>query len=241
MKKKEFGGKITWLGHAAFLLESPKGARIAIDPWIRNNPTYPKGFEYGRLDVVAASHGHFDHFGDDGIPLAKASGATVVGIFELSLHCEAAGLSKVSGMNKGGSQRLAGVEIRMTHAVHSSGTSGAGKEANFPGDPCGYVLTFEDGFRVYHAGDTAVFSDMALIGELDQPDLALLPIGGFYTMDPRQAAKACELLGVPRVIPMHWGTFPALAGTPAELREEIRKRGLETEVIELAPGESWGA
>ena len=237
--QKAFGGRVTWLGHAAFLLESPRGARIAIDPWIGNNPKFPKGFGYGRLDVVAASHGHFDHFGDDGIALAAASGATIVGIFELSLHCSAAGSAAVSGMNKGGSQTLAGVEIRMTHAVHSSGTSGAGRETNFPGDPCGYVFTFEDGFRVYHSGDTAVFSDMALIGELERPDLALLPIGGFYTMDPRQAAKACELLGVPRVIPMHWGTFPALAGTPGQLREEIGKRGLTTEVIELVPGGSW--
>jgi L-ascorbate metabolism protein UlaG (beta-lactamase superfamily) len=236
---KDFGGRVTWLGHAAFRFESPRGARIAIDPWIGNNPKFPKGFEYGKLDVVAATHGHFDHFGDDGIALAKTSGATIVGIFELTLHCKAEGAPNVSGMNKGGSQTIAGVEIRMTHAVHSSGTSGAGRETNFPGDPCGYVLTFEDGYRVYHAGDTAVFSDMALIGELDPPDLALLPIGGFYTMDPRQAAKACELLRVERVIPMHWGTFPALAGTPRELREELRRRGVATEVIELAPGASW--
>ncbi len=236
---KRFGGRITWLGHAAFLLESPGGARIAIDPWIGNNPKFPKGFTYGRLDVVAATHGHFDHFGDDGIALAQDSGAAIVGIFELALHCGAARAPKVSGMNKGGLQSLSGVAIRMTHAVHSSGTSGAGKENNFPGDPCGYVLTFEDGFRVYHAGDTAVFSDMALIGELERPDVALLPIGGFYTMDPAQAAKACELLAVARVIPMHWGTFPALTGTPEALRDEIRKRGLSTEVIALKPGGSW--
>jgi L-ascorbate metabolism protein UlaG (beta-lactamase superfamily) len=237
--EKRFGGKITWLGHAAFLFESPGGARIAVDPFIGNNPKFPKGFAYGRLDVVAATHGHFDHFGDDGIALARDSGATIVGIFELALHCGAAGAPKVSGMNKGGSQTLSGVAIRMTHAVHSSGTSGAGKEKNFPGDPCGYVFTFEDGFRVYHAGDTAVFSDMALIAELDRPDLALLPIGGFYTMDPVQAAKACELLGVPRVLPMHWGTFPALTGTPEVLRREIASRGLSTEVIALEPGGFW--
>ncbi len=241
MSKRDFGGKVTWLGHAAFLLESPKGARIAMDPWIANNPKFPKGFDYGKLDAIAATHGHFDHFGDDGIPLAKKTGATVVAIFELALHCGAHGVEKVSGMNKGGSQRVAGVEFRMVQAVHSAGTSGAGKEKNFPADPCGFVLTFEDGFRVYHAGDTNVFSDMALIGELYEPDLALLPIGDFYTMGPREAAKACELLGVPRVIPMHWGTFPVLAGTPAELREEIRKRGLATEVIELAPGQRWPA
>ena len=101
------------------------------------------------------------------------------------------------------------------------------------------MLTFEDGFRIYHAGDTGVFSDMALIGELYAPDLALLPIGDFYTMGPREAAKACELLAAPRVLPMHWGTFPALTGTPAQLREEVRRRGLATEIIALEPGGSW--
>ena len=238
---KKFGGKLTWLGHAAIFIESPKGARIAIDPWIANNPKFPQGFDYGRLDAVAATHGHFDHFGEDGIALAKKSGATVVGIFELALHCGANGVEKVSGMNKGGSQEVAGVRFRMVQAVHSAGTSGAGRETNFPADPCGYVLTFEDGFRVYHAGDTNVIADMALIGELYEPDLALLPIGDFYTMGPREAAKACQLLGVPRVIPIHWGTSPILTGTPAMLRKEIAKRGLATEVVELAPGQSWPA
>jgi len=238
---REFRGKVTWLGHAAFLIESPKGVRIAIDPWIGNNPAFPKGFDYGKLDVIAATHGHFDHFGDDGIPLAKRSGATVIAIFELALHCGAHSVEKVSGMNKGGSQRIANVEFRMVQAVHSAGTSGAGKETNFPADPCGYVMTFEDDFRIYHAGDTNVFSDMALIGELYAPDLALLPIGDFYTMGPREAAKACELLRVPRVLPMHWGTFAALPGRPEALREELAKRRLAVEVVELSPGGSWPA
>jgi L-ascorbate metabolism protein UlaG (beta-lactamase superfamily) len=236
---RRFGGKVTWLGHASFLIQSLKGVRIAIDPWIGNNPKFPKGFDYGRLDAIAATHGHFDHFGDDGIALAKKTGATVVAVFELALHVGGAGVEKVSGMNKGGRQTVAGVELKMVQAVHSSGTSGAGRENNFPADPCGYVLTFEDGFKIYHAGDTAVFADMALIAELDAPDLALLPIGDFYTMGPRDAAKACELLRAPRVIPMHWGTFPALPGTPAALRDELKRRGVATEVIELAPGGSW--
>jgi L-ascorbate metabolism protein UlaG (beta-lactamase superfamily) len=237
--EKRFGGRITWLGHAAFLIQSPNGSRIAIDPWIGNNPKFPKDFDYGKLDVVAATHGHFDHFGDDGIALAKKAGATIVCVFELALHCGANGAERVSGMNKGGAQMVAGVEFRMVQAVHSGGTSGAGRENNPPADPCGYVMTFEDGFRVYHAGDTNVFMDMALIGELYAPDLALLPIGDFYTMGPREAAKACELLKVPRVIPMHFATFPALTGSPAALRDQLAIRKLATEVIELAPGGSW--
>src|SRR5260370_39320318 len=126
----------------------------------------------------------------------------------------------------------------MVDGSHRGGGWGAGRGANFPADPCGYVMTFEDGFRIYHAGDTNVFSDMALIGELYEPDVALLPIGDFYTMRPREAAKACELLRVPRVIPIHWGTFPVLTATPALLLEELKKRGLATEVVELVPGDS---
>src|SRR5207244_13234278 len=139
MSDRVFGGKVTWLGDASFLMESPRGARVAIDPWIGNNPSFPKGFDFGRLDVIAATHGHFDHFGDDGIALAKKTGAMVVGIFELALHCGANGVTRVSGMNKGGGQTVAGIEFRMVHAVHSAGTSGAGKETNFPAGPCGYV------------------------------------------------------------------------------------------------------
>jgi L-ascorbate metabolism protein UlaG (beta-lactamase superfamily) len=236
--EKRFGGRLTWLGHAAFLIQSPRGARIAVDPFTQNNPKFPKGFDFGKVDVIAATHGHSDHFGDDAIALAKKTGATVVGIFELGLFAAGKGIEKTSGMNKGGQQSIAGVEFRMVHADHSSGASG-GKEVLYLGEPCGYVMTFEDGFRIYHAGDTNVFSDMALIGELYEPDLALLPIGGFYTMGPREAARACQLHRVPRVLPMHWGTFPVLTGTPDALRDELKKRSVSTEVIELQPGESW--
>jgi L-ascorbate metabolism protein UlaG (beta-lactamase superfamily) len=238
--KKQFGGSVTWLGHAAFLIQSPKGVRVALDPFIEHNPKFPKGFDYGRVDVIAATHGHSDHFGDDAIGLAKRTGATVVGVFELGLFAGSRGIEKTSGMNKGGSQTVAGIEFRMVGADHSSGATGE-KGVVYAGEPCGYVMTFEDGFRIYHAGDTNVFSDMALIAELYAPDLALLPIGDFYTMGPREAAKACELLGVPRVVPMHWGTFPALVGTPEALRRELRDRGVSTEVVELSPGKHWPA
>ena len=236
--KTQFGGRVTWLGHASFLIQSPQGVRVALDPFIEHNPKFPKGFAYGKVDVIAATHGHFDHFGDDAIHLAKTTHATVVGIYELGLYAGSHGVEKTSGMNKGGSQKVAGVEFRMVPADHSSGAAAKGGVV-YTGEPCGYVMTFEDGFRIYHAGDTNVFSDMALIGELYAPDLALLPIGDFYTMGPREAAKACELLRVPRVIPMHWGTFPALVGTPGALRRELAERGAATEVLELAPGESW--
>ncbi|HMF09923.1 MAG TPA: metal-dependent hydrolase [Thermoanaerobaculia bacterium] len=236
---KTFTGKITWLGHAATLIESPRGARIAIDPFHKKNPKFPRGFDWGRLDVLAATHAHFDHFGDDAIELAKTSGGTVVAIFEMALHLASQGVEKVTGFNKGGSLTLGGVEFRMVAADHSAGASPGDRPATYAGEPCGYVMTFEDGFRAYHAGDTNVFSDMALIGELYAPDLALLPIGGFYTMGPREAARACELLRVGRVIPIHWGTFPALTGMPQELRQEIAARKLSTEVVELPPGGSW--
>jgi len=235
---KEFTGKITWLGHAAVLIEAPGGTRVALDPFL-TNPKFPKGFAVGKVDVIAATHGHHDHFGDDALELARKTGATVIGIFELALYAASKGLERVAGMNKGGSQTVGGVSFRMVHADHSAGASPGNAPAQYAGEPCGYVMTFEDGFRIYHAGDTNVFSDMALIGELYEPDVALLPIGDFYTMGPREAAKACELLRVPRVIPIHWGTFPVLTGTPALLREELKNRGLATEVVELAPGDSW--
>jgi len=240
VSEKRFGGKVTWLGHAAFLIESPRGARVAIDPFVENNPKFPKGFDYGKVDVIAATHGHGDHFGVDGIELAKKTDATVIGSYELGIFAADRGVEKTSGMNKGGEQSVAGIAFRMVHADHSSGAA-ADKGVLYTGEASGYVMTFEDGFRIYHAGDTNVFTDMALIAELYAPDLALLPIGDHYTMGPREAAKACELLKVPRVIPMHFGTFPVLTGSAAAFRDQISLRKLQTEVIELSPGQSWPA
>jgi L-ascorbate metabolism protein UlaG (beta-lactamase superfamily) len=233
---KPFGGKVTWLGHAMFCIESGSGKRLILDPYVQNNPKFPRGFDLSRVDVIAATHGHFDHFGGDGPDLAKKTGATVICVFELALWLSEKGISKVSGMNMGGTQTVSGFEITMTNAVHSSGTSGS--DTNPPSDPCGYVIR-TDGTAIYHAGDTAAFSDMVLIGELYRPDLALLPIGDFYTMGPEAAAKACELLKVPRAIPMHYGTSPALPGTAEGFKEAVKKRQLPTEVVVLEPGQSW--
>ncbi|HKB69975.1 MAG TPA: metal-dependent hydrolase [Thermoanaerobaculia bacterium] len=231
-----FEGRLTWLGHAMFAIESKSGQRLVVDPFIEQNPKFPKDFDLSRVDVIAATHGHFDHFGGSGLDLARRTGAAVCGIFELALWLGEKGYENVSGMNKGGTQTIGDFTIHMTQAVHSSGTSRT--DQNPPSDPCGYVVDV-GGFRIYHAGDTAVFSDMALIAELLRPDVALLPIGDFYTMGPASAAKACELLKVATAIPMHFGTFPALTGTAEAFRAEVEKRGLATRVVALSPGESW--
>ncbi|HET7452613.1 MAG TPA: metal-dependent hydrolase [Thermoanaerobaculia bacterium] len=231
-----FPGSLTWLGHAMFAIDSRSGQRLVVDPFIDANPKFPRSHDLSRVDVIAATHGHFDHFGGSGLELARRTGATVCGIFELALWLGEQGYGKVSGMNKGGSQKIGDFTIHMTQAVHSSGT--AKGDQNLPSDPCGYVIEV-DGYRIYHAGDTAVFSDMALIAELLHPDVALLPIGDFYTMGPASAAKACELLRVPAAIPMHFGTFPALTGTADAFRTEVSRRGLATKVVVLEPGERW--
>ena len=232
---KSFSGKITWLGHAMFAIESKGGKRLVFDPFIEPNPKFPKGHDLSRVDVIAPTHGHSDHFGASGVELAKKTGAKVACVFELALWLDSKGVKNVSGMNKGGTQTISDFTITMTPAEHSGGN---GSDTNPFSTPCGFVVEV-DGFRIYHAGDTAPFSDMRIIAELRAPDIALLPIGDFYTMGPKGAALACEMLKVPRVIPMHWGTFPVLTGTPDALRAEIRARGGSTEVIELAPGQGW--
>jgi L-ascorbate metabolism protein UlaG (beta-lactamase superfamily) len=209
-------GTLTWLGHASFRLDTPGGKRIYVDPWL-DGPTVPdaeKNVE--RVDVIALTHGHSDHVASV-VPLAQQHNPDIVAIVELKgwLGKQGADVGQLPGINKGGTQEVAGCKFTLTNAFHSS----AGNEGEYLGEPCGLVVEVEDGKKIYFAGDTCVFGDMQLIARIYQPDLAVLPIGGWFTMDPREAAVALELLGNPRCLPCHYGTFPLLAGTPDELRE----------------------
>ena len=226
--------KITWLGHSAFLLEPPQGPTVLIDPWL-DNPRAPAGAQdLSRVDVILVTHGHSDHVGNT-VEVARRTGAKVISIFELYLYLQALGVPTAQGMNKGGTIDVDGLRVTMVDARHSSDIDVDGKVTP-GGEPAGFVVAFENGFSVYHAGDTALFGDMKFIGQLYAPTVALLPIGGLYTMAPREAAVACTLIKPSYVIGMHYGTFPVLTGTPAELRRHLpvnmRKR-----VLELVPGE----
>lgn len=231
------GIKMTWLGHATFLIEHG-GNRILVDPWVMGNPACPDHLkDPGPLDAIFVTHAHFDHIGD-AVELGKKTGAALVSIPETSHWLGSKGLENLVEFNKGGTVEVAGVKAHMTHAVHSCGITD-GDRILYGGEAAGYVFEFPTGFKLYHAGDTAVFSDMALIGKLLAPDWAMLPIGDHYTMGPRSAAEAIRLLGVRNVIPMHFGTFPILTGTPDELREAASDvQGLEVHALE--PGGSLG-
>src|SRR5581483_2836869 len=223
---------ITWFGHSTFLLRSPGGVRLLFDPWIATNPACPASARrVGPVDLILVTHGHDDHIADV-VPLARETGARVLAPYELAAWLERKGVRSVAGLNIGGSLEMRGVRITMVPALHSSSVREDGRLVA-AGAPCGYVLGFEDGLVAYFAGDTALFGDMRLIAELHRPALAFLPIGGAYTMGPEQAAKACALLGVRQVVPMHYGTFPELAGRPEQLRALVEPSGVE--VLALRP------
>ena len=228
---------ITWLGHATFELRFDSGDVLLTDPWVEGNPAYPKEYKIKQADAIAISHGHFDHI-NDVIPLAKKFRPKVVAIFEVSAWLEKKGVKNTIGMNKGGTVDLGFVKLTMTHALHS-GAIKDGDELVYGGEAAGYVLTLKDGRAAYFAGDTALFSDMALIHELYHPELAFLPIGDHFTMDPHQAAHAARLLKVKRVIPMHYGTFPALTGRPEDLTEKLKKDSIEVWTLKQGQPVQW--
>ena len=230
--------RITRLGHGGVLYRSPEDAWVWVDRW-SGAPTYADAYRTAeKVSVVAPTHCHFDHVGDDladVLELAGAEGAVVVGSHEMSVFLAGKGVDAV-GMNAGGTFEAAGIGFTMVTAVHTGGATLTTPDGQVTRDlGCwGWVLQFEDGTTVYHSGDTDVFGDMRLIGERFSPEIAILPIGGHYTMGPADAARAADMIGAPTVIPVHYATFPALAGTPEELDDQIDAR-----VVALEPGETY--
>ncbi len=231
------GFSLTWLGHNSFKLVTRGAKTVLMDPWVEGNPACPKEHKtFDKIDVMTISHGHGDHMAD-ALTLGKKFKPVIVCNYEIHLFLQKKGVGGTSPMNKGGTQEVQGIRFTMVHAVHSSGIEDGGQVV-YGGEPCGYVVTLEDGTRLYHAGDTGVFSDMALIAELYQPEVALLPIGDLFTMSPREAAVAARMLKPKIIVPAHFGTFPALTGTPEALREELKRLNVAAEVVALRPGES---
>jgi L-ascorbate metabolism protein UlaG (beta-lactamase superfamily) len=227
------GIKLTWLGHSTFRLETPGGKTILVDPWVMNNPMCPQSEkEVKKVDVMLCTHGHGDHIGD-AVEIARRHNPLVVGIFELCGWMQKKGVKQISPMNKGGTQTVGDVKVTMVHADHSCGIED-GDEVVYGGEACGYVIEFENGVKIYHAGDTNVFGDMKIIHELYAPEIAMIPIGDHFTMGPREAAYACKLLQAKTVIPMHFGTFPMLTGTPGALQKLVPG----VEVFEMKPGQT---
>jgi L-ascorbate metabolism protein UlaG (beta-lactamase superfamily) len=223
---------LTWLGHASFRLDTDDGKRIYVDPFLTHNPKTPEAEKQpDRVDVIALTHGHGDHVGD-AVELSKRfPDAAIVAIVELKgwLGKQGANVGELPGINKGGTQEVDGVRFTLTNAFHSSSSD----DGAYLGEPAGIVVRLQDGTSIYFAGDTCVFGDMQLIGRLYQPNVAVLPIGDHFTMGPEEAALALELLGNPRCVPCHWGTFPLLSGTPDRLA------GLtDAQVEKLEPGDT---
>lgn len=225
--------QVIWLGHGSFELRIG-GHVVVIDPWLEN-PRWPTGYEIENCQTILVTHGHFDHI-TGVVPLAKRFSPQVVSNYEIAVWLGTKGVENATAMNKGGTVQVGPIRVTMTHAIHSS-TIQDGDTLIPAGEPSGFILHLPDNRRVYFAGDTAVHSDMALLKELYRPELAFLPIGDLFTMDPEQAALATKLLGVKTVIPMHYGTFPPLIGTPEELQKLVRSLGATVQTLE--PGTPW--
>lgn len=231
------GTRITWLGHSTVLVQTAQGTNILIDPFIANNPKYPKDFNLpSKIDYILLSHGHGDHISDT-VPVAQRHGSTVVAIFGLADYVNKKGAQQTIGMNLGGTVKLNDVAATMVDAKHSAAAADD-QGVHYVGVAAGWVMTIAGGPVLYHAGDTNVFGDMALIRELYRPKVAMLPIGGHFTMGPEEAALATRLLEPEVILPIHWGTFPMLTGTPAQLATLV---GSGVQVVEWKPGEDYVA
>ena len=228
------GAELTWLGHASFRIDTPGGKRIYVDPFLHGNPKCPESeLEPERCDLILITHGHGDHVGDT-VAIHQRFGCPVIAPVELREWLTTQGVADDRGSNspnKGGTVAVDGVKATLTDANHSSSTN----DGTYAGEPCGIVIELEDGYKLYFAGDTNVFGDMSLIGRLYAPDVAILPIGDHFTMGPREAAVALELLGVIRCVPCHYGTFGLLTGTAEELRG-LAPPGVE--ILAVDPGET---
>ena len=231
------GTRVNYLGHATFRVVTAGGGQILIDPFLTENPQTPEDMkEVGDIDIILITHGHFDHFAD-AIPLAQQTGATVVANFEIFSYLQSKGVENAMPIQKGGTVQVGGIKVTATHAFHSSSIAEEDGTIVYAGEPMGFILEFESGFKLYPSGDTAVFGDMQLIGEIYQPDLALLPIGNQVVMSPFEAAHAARLLGVRHVVPMHYGTFPFIPGTPEEFQKHISEIAPDVTVHVMQPGD----
>ncbi len=223
--------KIIYLGHSAFLIEGK--VKVLIDPFITGNDKSPVKPDDIDCDVIAVTHGHGDHLGD-AVFISKRKNVPVIAIYELAEYISSKGANGM-GMNFGGTIDYKGVKITMVPALHSAGIT----ESNFThcgGLPAGFIIEM-DGKKVYHAGDTGLFGDMKIIGEIYNIDVALLPVGGLFTMDPKLATIAAKWLKPKYVIPMHYNTWPPIQQEPEEMREELEKNGIK--LVVLNPGESF--
>ncbi|MEE8524634.1 MAG: metal-dependent hydrolase [Thermoanaerobaculia bacterium] len=237
--KKPAPPTFTFFGHSTVRCELSSGEILLIDPWVSGNPSCPAElYELDRIDAMLITHGHVDHIGD-AVELAKKHRPKmVVATWEIANWLESKGVENCSGMNVGGSQEVLGLRVSQVRADHTSSIMD-GDRMLPGGEATGFVVRLPSGYTFYHAGDTALFTDMQLIADLYRPQLAFLPIGDHFTMDPYQAAMACRFLEVREVIPIHWGTFPLLTGTPQKLQQELSALGVNCKVVTLQPGEKY--
>ncbi len=234
--------KLHFLGHSCVLIENGSGQNILIDPFLSQNPAYPSSFStlpLSDVDFIVLTHGHSDHTAD-AIETALVNKAKVCATYELAMliHKFSNSDIEVIPMNKGGSVTLPGTKIKvtLTHAFHSSSFDAPDGNTYYAGEACGVIVTLENGKSIYHAGDTCFFTEMELIKTKYSPEIALLPIGDCFTMGPEEAARSARTLGVKTAIPIHWGTFPLLSGTPEEFKSQCERMDIEARI--LKPGES---